>query len=92
MSLWSWYWSPSTVLASQYLSYRSRGQMELLAAVILQDVWVLLPELVSYNVTVVGLHSPPAASNSHIFLPFIWQLHAFRDSFLSLKERIQYYE
>lgn len=43
----------------------------LLAAVVLQDVRVLSPKLVSYDVTVVGLHPPPAASHSHVFLLFV---------------------
>lgn len=53
-------------------------------AVVLQDVWVFLPERLPYNVTVVGLHPPPAAGHGHVLLLFVWSLRAFRDSFVSL--------
>lgn len=56
-----------------------------LGAVILQDVWVLLPELFSYDVTVVLLHPPPAAGHQHVFLFFVRELQAFRDGFILLR-------
>lgn len=54
----------------QYVS--PAAALKLLATVVLQDVWVVLPELLSYNVTVIVLHLPPAASHRHILLLFIW--------------------
>lgn len=58
------YGSTSTVLARPQFT----AAEELLGAVVLQDVWVLLPELLPYNVTVVVLHPPPAASHRHVLL------------------------
>lgn len=65
---------------------------ELLGAVVLQDVWVFLPELLSYNVTVAVIHPPPAAGHRHVLLLFIWWLHAFSDSFISLRIKNEEYD
>ena len=75
------YGSTSTILSQS----RSPAAGEELLAVVFQDVWVLRPELVSYNVAVVGLHLPPAGSHRHVLLLFTWGLHAFNDSFFSLQ-------
>lgn len=56
-----------------------------LGAVMLQDVRVFLPELLSYNVAVVLLHPPPAAGHRHLLLLLVGKLCPFCDSFLLLR-------
>lgn len=90
LSVHRWYGSTSTVLAnisSGFFSLRSC----LLAVVVLQDVGVLLPELLPYNVAVMGLHPPPAAGHRHLLLLCVWQLHAFGDRFISLDTKNEEY-
>lgn len=56
-----------------------------LGAVMLQDVRVFLPELLSYNVAVVLLHPPSAAGYRNVLLLLTGKLCPFCDSFLLLR-------